>query len=267
MFSTALIDKAHASALDRWNHPFPGFASGKDPRTSDPALLGLTYGNLVHAARFEWHNAGRRLIDKTYIDILWQVQGLTGLRTVRAEQVSAALDGFITDIIRPGWQELPLMSHEERCETATVWVEQMAGRCFGSLYSELAASRVMFYLLPMLPVFNLSGGHLSTLERLGQPPATNTYRDYAGAAETAYRQHRTTLRQYPFPPASSGDAAVDATAETVLGETDWWYRRVFDEMLRITARTQGDNGSDPFGCDDAGMPNIQRPGPGLPTRR
>jgi len=85
------IKAAHAVALARWETPFPGFASGHDPRTSDNALLTLLYGGLVHAADHDWLNAGRRLIDKTYIDMLWHVQDLTNMRAIRPEQIAAAL--------------------------------------------------------------------------------------------------------------------------------------------------------------------------------
>ena len=87
MCTNIALEAAHARALDRWARPFPGFTSGHDPRTSDQGLLTCLYGSLEHAARHEWLNAGRRLIDKTYLGMLWHVQDLTDLRGVRAEQI------------------------------------------------------------------------------------------------------------------------------------------------------------------------------------
>ena len=173
------IKAAHAAALTRWQTPFPGFASGQDPRTSDNALLALLYGGLKHAADHEWLNAGRRLIDKTYVEMLWQVQGLENMRTCRPEQVSAALDNFIQGTVCKQWDALPILSPIEREELTNTWVHGMAKSCFGSLVSELAASRVLFYLCPTLPVFNLSRGHLITLEQLGYRSADNSYASYA----------------------------------------------------------------------------------------
>jgi hypothetical protein len=39
----------------------------------------------------------------------------------------------------------------------------------------------------------------------------------------------------------------------MLDDTDWWERRVFDELLYRTAQEAG---IEPrlFGCDDAGLP-------------
>ena len=84
------LEQAHSATLRRWQAPFPGFTSGQDPRTSDNALLVLTYGGLDQAARHAWLNAGRRLIDKTYVEILRHVQGLTCMRTWRAVPIAAA---------------------------------------------------------------------------------------------------------------------------------------------------------------------------------
>ena len=184
------LDQACSAALLRWQAPWTGFASGRDPRSSDNALLVLTYGGLVHAAQHEWLNAGRRLIDKTYIDMLWHVQDLTHMRTCRPEQIAAALDAVIDDTIRPLWPSLADLSDEQRFATATAWVEQMAARCFGSLHSEVAASRLMFYLLPMLPVFNLSRGHQLALARIGHDPADTSYASYAQAAGVASQSTR-----------------------------------------------------------------------------
>ena len=41
------LDRAHATALQRWQAPFPDFASGHDRRTSDAGLLELFYGGLL----------------------------------------------------------------------------------------------------------------------------------------------------------------------------------------------------------------------------
>ena len=262
---TALHD-AHAASLARWRAPFAGFASGHDPRTSDQALLGLTYGSLVHAARYDWSNAGRRLIDKTYVDMLWHVQQLTNLRAVRPEQVSAALDAFIGDAVQAQWHELAQLSPRQAFDLAADWVHQLAGRCFGSIQSELAASRLAFYLFPMLPLFNLSSGHIIALRRLGYPPEAPGYHGFADAAMSAYDAHKPVLLTFPAPPVDTTTQRHDLVS-ALLRETDWWPRRVFDQALRATV-LEADGLNDPvFTCDDAGKPWRARETDSAPVDR
>lgn len=246
------IVRAHTAALQRWSTPFAGFTSGHDPRTSDNALLIITYGGLVHAADHAWQNAGRRLIDKTYIDILWHVQGLSTIRTCRAEQIAAALDNFIRDQVAAVWDDLPALNDTERADLGARWVEEIAQRCFGSLTSELAASRLLFFLCPMLALFNLSRGHLLGLEHLAHCPADDGYRAFASAARSAYQDLVPALRALPRPIPTYGDPAQQALIEKVLNASDWWERRVFDELLRQIAAEAGVS-QPAFGCDDAGQ--------------
>lgn len=252
MYSTNAIDAAHAAALARWDRPFSGFTSGHDQRTSDRGLLTHLYGGLQHAAHYDWLNAGRRLIDKTYVDMLWHVQGLTNLRSVRSEQIAAALDPFIIDVVRPRWAGLPQLSDDERLETSIDWVETMAGKCFGTAYSEPAASRLLFFLVPTLPLFNLSRGHQLALERLGHGPGANDYRGYAQAANAAYLGSLPQLRPLPLPPEVAGDRDRHLIDEVLQG-TDWWPRRVFDAFLRGLPEQDGDMPEQLFACDDAGQ--------------
>ncbi len=57
--------------LTCWQQPNPKFATGFDKRSSDRGLLEIIYGCYCHAQRNQWQNAGRALIDKTYLKILW----------------------------------------------------------------------------------------------------------------------------------------------------------------------------------------------------
>ena len=246
------FDAAHATALSRWDRPFPGFTSGHDRRTSDRGMVILLYGGLEHAARHEWLNAGRRLIDKTYVDMLWHVQGLTKVRTSRPEQIAASLDRFIVDTVRPGWTDLPGLSDDERLETSIAWVEQMAGQCFGSMHSEVAASRMLFFLVPMLPLFNFSRGHQLALAKLGHAPDTDDYRGYAKAANSAYRTILARLRRLPLPDATAENDQNRELIDNVLQRSDWWTRRVFDAYLRELPELDDDAHERLFACDDGG---------------
>jgi hypothetical protein len=246
------LDQACAAALRRWQTPSSEFASGRDPRSSDNALLVLTYGGLVHAAQHEWLNAGRRLIDKTYIDILWHVQHLTALRTCRPEQIAAALDNFIRDRIAPLWDGLADRDASHKAELAGRWVAEMAQQCCGSLHSEPAASRLLFFLCPMLPLYNFSRGHRVALELLGHPVLGDGYHAYAATADRAYREMSEALHTLPRPAPLFGDPAQRRLIQQMLDDGDWWQRRVFDALLLLTAQTAGVE-ERRFGCDDAGQ--------------
>jgi hypothetical protein len=252
MSSAIDLNAAYTSALARWQNPSPAFASGHDPRTSDGALLALTYGGLAHAADHDWQNAGRRLIDKTYIDILWRVQGLARMRACRPEQVAAALDGFVRDQVRPVWTELKDQAGTGRSALAAAWVQQFARQGFGSLISEAASSRLLFYLFPMLPIFNLSRGHLLALQRLGHAATGDDYHAYAQAAGNAYRALLPALQLVTRPTPPYGDPAQRTLISRVLASSDWWARRVFDEWLRQGLPGDLDD-SALWGCDAAGL--------------
>ena len=252
MSERSALDQACSGALRRWQAPWPGFTSGRDLRSSDNALLVHVYGGLVHAAGHEWLNAGRRLIDKTYIDILWHVQHLTTLQTCRPEQIAAALDEFIRDDIEPVWDGLADLDATHQAELASRWVADMAQRCFGSLHSEPAASRLLFFLCPILPLFNLSRGHLLALQQLGHSAQGEDFRAYATAADRAYRELSSSLRALPRPAPAFGDTGHRRLTQQLLDDSDWWQRRVFDELLRQTAQAAGVE-QRLFACDDAGQ--------------
>jgi hypothetical protein len=250
------LERAHAAALARWCEPLAEFTSGRDPRSSDNALLALTYGGLAHAARHAWLNAGRRLIDRTYLEILRQVQALTVMRSWRSDAVAAALDDFIRDRIAAHWPRLPALDATERAALAVDWVEQAGRRLFGSQPSETAASRLLFFLCPMLPVFNLSRGHQLALARLGEPPADDGYAAFAAAAERAFTGLVPRLQRLPRPTTHYGDAAQRALIDGLLADGDWWERRVFDALLRGLLEHEADA---PllFACDDVGRLTAQ----------
>ncbi|MCB1800353.1 MAG: hypothetical protein KDI82_01565 [Gammaproteobacteria bacterium] len=250
MAAPDIVIRAHEAALQRWNDPFPGFASGHDRRTSDAALLGQFYGGLEYAAAHDWLNAGRRLIDKTYVDMLWHVQELTRMRARQPEQIAAALDDFIRDLVAPRWPTLWSLPEIEKQALAVDWVEYLAGHGFGSLHSEAAASRLLFYLCPMLPVFNLSTGHQLGLLAMNGTAESDSYRDFSAHAQLAYGRIAPSLSTVTRPTAMIGDRAQATVVDRVLDDSDWWERRVFDQLLRDHAPV----GATPmFGCDDAGQ--------------
>ncbi len=253
MLSKNALEQATVAALQRWETPFPGFTSGGDPRSSDNALLVLTYGGLEHAARHDWRNAGRRLIDKTYIDILWHVQQLTEIRVCNAERIAAALDGFIRTHIAPDWASLGTLPTKDKTRLATDWVEHLATNGFGSLHSEPAASRLLFYLCPMLPIFNFSRGHLMALEHLGFSTPESGYRTFATTAGHAYRELSTALNTATHPVPYFGDTEQHRLVRHLLDHGDWWPRRVFDQLLRDSLPADK---TVLFGCDDAGQPTA-----------
>jgi hypothetical protein len=231
MFQESLIENAYAAALQRWESPFSGFAAGWDKRSSDNALLNLFYGGLVHVAHYDWLNAGRRLIDKTYVDILWHVQDLLDLKARTPEQIAAALDGFISGTLKEMWESLAPDNREDSLELARKLVKQLAGEGFGSVYSEQAASRLLYFLVPMLPIYNLCPTNVEALKSHGYQSDSDDYGGFADISEQAFQQLRPRLQHYAPPKPVFGSESNRELVERLLGETDWWHRRLFHACL------------------------------------
>ena len=231
MFQESLIENAYAAALQRWESPFSGFAAGWDKRSSDNALLHLFYGGLVHVAHYDWLNAGRRLIDKTYVDILWHVQDLLDLKARTPEQIAAALDGFISGTLKEMWDSLTSDDRQTSLGLSRNLVQQLADEGFGSVRSERAASRLLYFLLPMLPVYNLCPAHVEVLKSHGYQPCSDDYAGFSEVSEQAFQKLLPRLEGYAPPCPVFGSESNQMLIEKLLNETDWWHRRLFHACL------------------------------------
>jgi len=235
LITSEQIQSAHDLAVIRWQNPFPGFASGFDKRTSDNALLVQFYGGLTHAANHEWLNAGRRLIDKTYINMLWHVQSLLPMYACNSERISTALDNFILEHIRPIWSELSDLNDSEKQGLAESLVKQAATTVFGSLQSEVAASRLLFMLCPILPIYNLSLGNQLALQRLGYTIPDNSYPTFVQTCTTCRDSIMLQIEALNLPQPIFGSDEELALINQLLNNHDWWTRRVFDALLQQIA--------------------------------
>ncbi len=205
-----------------WTSARPNVASGFDLRSSDNALLSLFYGSAEHARQHDWLNAGRTLIDKTYIQLLWEAAGLTYAGS-SAHDIATALDSFIRSDLQPRWETWEELDNEERHAIACRLVHQAASGLFGSGYQAVSASWLLYYLVPQLPVFPLRA-------------------ESAGTYLPHHQQHRARFaRALPYllhsvPRAEYGSAKQQQVIDKVLRSSDWWLRHCY---LQRSAGTTG----------------------------
>lgn len=215
--------QAHDIALARWARPHPAFASGHDPRSSDNAVLVLFYGSLAKAARYDWLNAGRTLVDKTYLRILWTVRALPP-NGLSFDELASRLDSFVRTELKPRWTELEGLQDGVRQSIAPALVEQARLQLFGPDGSTDAASEILFYLCPQLPVMpcrKLEAGGYTDL-------VTEIHERLAGEAKD----------RLSLPQAVYGQDQERQLVDSLLARSDWWQRRVLAEQLypNITER-------------------------------
>lgn len=244
------IMMAHGFALSHWHQPNNRFTSGFDPRSSDNAMLTLLYGGLARAKQHNWLNAGRRLIDKTYVHILGTTQGLSAMSFSNAEQIAATLDSFIRERLAPLWSSF---SHQEE-GLAPYLLLDASESLFGSTKSEVAASQLLFWLCPTLSIAPYSRGHLTALARIGHGVQDESYLDYKQVWNQALETYAPLLSELDKPKAIYGSEQESELINQLLEKSDWWQRRVFDMALRQKLYNQGgDTVMFPlFGCNSQG---------------
>ena len=161
-------------ALDRWRLPNPHFSHGQDSRSSDRGLLFGLYGGLVRAANHDWQNAGRVLVDRTDIRILFDSYQLP-LPVRPLDQGCRALDLFVRESIFPLWQSTRDRSDgfpglifcgddwsgdnlsENDSAIISDWVSFVAEEVFGDVEYHYHAEVLLFFLCPGLFVLPGSG--------------------------------------------------------------------------------------------------------------
>nr|WP_067291549.1 hypothetical protein [Marinobacterium profundum] len=202
-----------------WQQPHPDFTSGLDARSSENALLVLMYGGLEKAARYGWLNAGRTLIDKTYLRILWITQQLapTG---ISFDELASRLDGFIRRELQPRWDELDSLEHDARHELAIALVEEFQAQVFQGTDQLEAATSVLFFLCPQLPVFRYTD------------PQSVPASDYPAWHQSCRQRLIALLPQVcsttPF--AHYGTAQEQQLITRLLAQSDWWPRRLLSQQ-------------------------------------
>lgn len=219
--------------IQEWAQPSPQVGSGHDARSNTNGLLAIFYGSLERAAYFGWLNAGRTLVDKTYLSILWQAAELpaTGYEFTK---MASDLDAFVRAELEPRWQEFEQLSHDEKHLLTTNLIEHAAAEVFGSGYQEQCASWVLFYLCPQLPIFPISDDLKQTAAKrlhLAEPAAD--YADYHEQCRQLYTRmlpniHTTT------PNASYGSERDRNNINQILRGSDWWQRYCFINQLQTS---------------------------------
>ncbi|MEH6652051.1 MAG: hypothetical protein V7707_18670 [Motiliproteus sp.] len=222
------IENTNAELIRRWTLPHPNFSSGQDPRSSEQSLLELFYGGIENAARYQWQNAGRTLIDKTYLSILWTALELDK-PTIGFENLAANLDSFIRRELTERWSEFDELDHEAHHQLAVTLVTDASQQLFGSQSNEGHASNILFFLCPQLPIFPYSEQHRSAVQTLLAESAIDISIDGYSDYHQACRQ--LLARTLPFLCSAAAPRSATADINAVLRQTDWWQRHLLGQQI------------------------------------
>ncbi|MEH6576825.1 MAG: hypothetical protein V7731_07065 [Amphritea sp.] len=230
MMSTEIDNTPAQLNSSNWTSPSPRVGSGHDARSSENGLLAIMYASLEIASRYDWLNAGRTLVDKTYINILWQAAELPAIG-VTTHNIASDLDAFVRNHLQPLWAEVEHLSHEEKHQLAISLVEQSADSVFGSSYQEKAASWLLYYLCPQLPIFPLS----EQLHNTVTPESDDATQplSYANFHQACRQQFSRLLPHIhsATPTAEYGNEREIEVINQLLRSSDWWQRRCFINHL------------------------------------
>lgn len=202
--------------LDAWHNPNPRVGGGFDGRSSDSGLLVTLYGSLEKASRYHWLNAGRTLVDKTYLGLLLQAKDIN-IVGVTQHDMSPVVELFVRQQLIPIWNELNQPISEERANLLAVnLVEIAANDLFGSEVNERAASWLLFYLCPQLPIFPMTHS-VSSIEH---------YKQHHQQSSTQYVMRKLALTPEELD-ACYGGYKEHRLIEHVLLNSNWWQRYWF----------------------------------------
>mgnify|MGYP000391397774 CR=1 FL=1 len=218
------------TAIQRWNTPHPLFGSGNDSRSSENGMLQLFYGSMEKAAQFSWMNGGRTLIDKTYIHILWTAESLAP--TGRSfDEMASRTDNFIRTELAPIWGKLNQLEHEQRHFHAIDLVGKAANGLFGSDLNDPAASLLLFYLCPQLPIFPYRSTRQQLVQKCCPNIAISDYPSYHNACRSIMAKNLPRIYAQP-PQCPSPSNEEYQTVYQQLSQSDWWPRRVLMQQLQ-----------------------------------
>jgi len=208
-----------------WSQPSSLVGSGFDIRSSDNALLTILYGSIERAALYDWTNAGRTLVDKTYLHILWQAKKIPNYGLSHHE-IAPNVERFVREQLQPIWPQINQLTQDHRCDQAielsTSLVTLAAQRLFGSNPQEEAASWLLFYLCPQLPIFPLNPQLLT---------ATNSG-DYISHNKACAQLLLTSLPSIAQPQVTYGRENEQAMITKLLHQSHWWQRYCLVQQLQ-----------------------------------
>ena len=227
--NTTFCSATAQTTLTQWCLPSTKVGSGHDSRSSHNGLLTIFFGSLENSARFGWLNAGRTLVDKTYLSILWQAAELPSLG-VDFTRMASSLDAFVRAELEPRWPEFEHLHHSEKQTLSISLTQAAAEQVFGSGYQEQCASWLLFYLCPQLPLFPFNSSLQATIAaRLDQPVAED-YALYQQQCRQLFSRMLPGLHNQP-PVAEYGSDREQRTIDQILQGSDWWQRHCFIQQF------------------------------------
>ncbi len=217
------LAQATAVALQRWRNPNPDCATGNDPRSSDNGLLLLFHGSLAHAADYAWQNAGRTLVDKTYLRILFSGAALD-YQGLSADELAARLDSFIREQLVPRWVAL---TENAEAEPPGRLIESLEAGLFGEPGNGEVGSQILFWLCPRLPLLPKNHAGLRGLELLADGQLGLDASDYQHACAALLEE----MPVLPAPRQFAGNPDEQRRVRQLIENSDWWRRRVLAQWL------------------------------------
>jgi len=194
-----------------WTTPSPHWGTGIDPRSSEGGLFSLFYATLERASHYQWLNAGRTLVDKTYLTILCKAQQCS-MQGIQPTELASRLDTFIRGELVERWTELDDLDHETRHTLALELHSKASDVMFpGDAAGEITSSQILFYLVPQLPFFPMPAD------------AQGSYADWHQECRGQLALALPHLTEAPLP-AVYGDEKAQRFVEARLKQGDWWQR-------------------------------------------
>lgn len=221
--------------LTQWSTPCSQVGTGFDIRSSENGLLTMMYGSLERASHFGWLNAGRTLVDKTYIQLLWQAKQLPSFGLTHHD-IATQLELFIRAHLQPIWVDIDTITLVKKQKLANSLINIAASTLFGDRHQEQAASWLLFYLCPQLPIFPVTHRLLNaisqshTLTSIKESHQTVDYNNNQIATRYLYEKSQP-LNHYVLPTASYGNEKEQTIINTMLINSDWWSRYCFLHYL------------------------------------
>ncbi|MEH6467385.1 MAG: hypothetical protein V7722_07105 [Porticoccus sp.] len=217
--------------VSEWLQPNKKVGGGHDARSSINGMLSIFYGSLERASQCGWLNAGRTLVDKTYIDILWQAAKLPTLGTT-SQHIASDLDTYMRKELQPIWPEIEHLNHQQKQQQAYELITVAADNVFGSGYQEECASWLLYYLCPQLPVFPFNEQLNAALtERLHLSELAENYQQYSQRCCDLYSRMLPKIDAIK-PKAEYGDKRDINTIDQLMRASDWWQRHCFIRQLQ-----------------------------------
>ncbi|WP_261841633.1 hypothetical protein [Aliamphritea ceti] len=203
-------DSAFEAATSNWHQAI----LDTDTRSSGNGLLSIFYGCIEQAARQQWPEK-QLAIATADLEMLLTSYELKPLAPI-TDRTSEAVAIFIQSNLQDNWNEYDDMTHPQRQEIAINLVNEAASNIFGGTNQIAAASWLLFYLCPQLPVFPV-------IESLS---TTDNYADYYLSQKQKFTIALPSLDQNT-PDIRYGNQLEQSIIKALLTANNWWQRYLF----------------------------------------